>query len=168
MKKNLNVLILVCVSLLSFTKIYAFENAQERAIDKLITVRNLDASQIPDICSKNICPSEYPDEEGLSYQVLGEDNTSLHQKKIKVETYSVMINTIDGYTFHVADYYGQFGHSRVITCLDGALRGLQGIADNGVLMVQSTDVKWHKNYFEHKYPAAKIYSYSYKQIFELK
>jgi hypothetical protein len=156
----------------SFSSLQAFtaENIQEQIIEKLLSVRAINTTEISDICSQNICPSEYFADEGLSYQLVSGANTDLQpmSSSKKMETYSIMIHNIEGYTFHIADYYGYWGNSRVVTCLDGGLRGLQGISDNGILMVQSTDVKWHKNYFEHKYPAAKVYSYSNKQVFELK
>jgi hypothetical protein len=147
---------------------HAEETPQEKAIDMLMSTKILDASQLSNVCSKNISLNEHSFDEGLSYQLLSQDDETEHSKGIKVETHCVMINVIDGFAFHVADYFGHYGHSRAVTCLDGPLRGLQNIADNGILMIQSTDVKWHKNYFEHTYPGAKIYSYSNKQVCEFK
>lgn len=172
MKNILSIIALVFASISSLQG-QVFESIQEKALEKLLCVRNVNASEVPDISSPNICLTEQVTDKNLSYQMLNGVNAALIQSKSKkasnkMETHSVMVNNIDGYIFHVADYYGVWGNSRVVTCLNGDMRGLQGIADNGILMVESTDVKWHKNYFEHNYPAAKTYSYPNKQIFELK
>lgn len=161
------------------------KNIQEKAIEQLLSVRNIRVSEELDICSSDICLCESFTEEGLSFQLLTGEKRELQDcfvndisaqfsaktssiKSQKIETYAVVINIIDGYTFHIADYYGYYGHSRVVTCLDGAMRGRQGISDNGILMVESTDVKWHKDYFEHTYPAGKVYTYTNKQVMEFK
>lgn len=89
-------------------------------------------------------------------------------KKAQYETYAVSINVVSGYRFHIADYYGTYGSSRVITALDGELRGRQEIADNGIVMAASTQVRWHKDYFVHTYPRGKVYTYLNKQVLEMK
>lgn len=94
--------------------------------------------------------------------------TAKSAKSIKY--YANVVNTVvnGGYTFHVADYYGAYGHSRIVTCLDGGMKGEQGIADNGVLVITSNKVKWHKGYFVHTYPAGKVTSYPNAQTCEFK
>lgn len=152
---------------------------QAIAIEKLLSVRNVDVSSIDNICNPNICLNESShDSSGISAQLVSgkvRDDFSillrakkLSQKTQKAETYAVFVTVLEGYTFHVADYYGSWGNSRVVTALDGQMRGRQEIADNGVVMAASTDVKWHNDYFEHTYPAGKIYTYKDKQVLKLK
>jgi hypothetical protein len=70
----------------------------------------------------------------------------------------------NGYNFHIADYNDG---TRIITCLDGPMRGYQGIVFNGYQVAESFDVKWHSNYFVHQYPAGQVTSYSNRQIAKL-
>ena len=66
--------------------------------------------------------------------------------------------------FHIADYADGI---RVVTCLDGNEKGLQGIGFNGVIQGESRDVKWKKGYFIHNYVGGRVISYPNKQIAEL-
>lgn len=116
---------------------------------------------------------ESVDETGdLSIQLSVLDQNSSNKKVakkvngIKIYATSVSITVISGYSFHVADYYGPYGNSRIVTCLDGDMRGQQGIADNGVLQIESTNVKWYNDYFIHYYPAGQVTSYPNKQTCE--
>lgn len=99
----------------------------------------------------------------ISSQVLRSKNSN-----VKAIANSVSITSLNGFTYHVADYYGAYGHSRIVTCLDGSMRGHQSVADNGVIGIESNDVEWHQGYFVHRYPKAKVYSYPNKQMFEIK
>ena len=85
-------------------------------------------------------------------------------KSLSHETNMVSIQVLDGFYFHVADYYDG---TRVVTCLDGGLRGYQGIAFNGKQIAECNNVKWFKKHFEHQYPNGKIYSYPNKQVIKL-
>jgi hypothetical protein len=91
---------------------------------------------------------------------------ALAVQAVKIHANSVSITVLNGYTFHVADYYGPYGNSRIVTCLDGDMQGHQGIADNGILRIESTNFEWYKDYFVHYYPAGKVVSYANKQTAE--
>jgi hypothetical protein len=103
---------------------------------------------------------------------LNETNTSSVKKSQLInsikskfyETYNVSVINYGGYNFHVAIYPDS---TRVITCLDGEMRGYQGVAINGAQIAESFDVQWYNDHFVHRYPNGKIYSYSNKQIAEL-
>lgn len=83
----------------------------------------------------------------------------------KFESHNVQqVLYYDG-SYHIADYVDG---TRVVTCLDGDHKGLQGISFNGVIKAESRDVKWKKGYFIHTYPGGTITSYPNKQISELK
>lgn len=94
--------------------------------------------------------------------------TAKGAKSVKYYANTVNIIVNGGFTFHVGDYYGSYGHSRIVTCLDGDMVGYQGISDNGVVVISSNAVKWHKGYFVHTYPGGKVTSYPNKQICEFK
>lgn len=155
---------------------------QENEFKQLLSMQFLSTNDIPNICSEEISLSEPCSSDGLSSLLLNGETKELQnlfesgmqcnakssKKSQKFETYSVVITNIDGYIFHVANYYGSYGNSRVITCLNGEMRGLQGISDNGVQMAESTDVVWHNDYFVHRYPRGKVISYSNRQILEFK
>ena len=81
------------------------------------------------------------------------------------ETRFVSVIVLDGYKIHVADYYDG---TRVVSFLDGDMKGYQAGSVNGVFTGDSRNVEWHKNYFVHRYPRCKITSYPNKQIFEIK
>lgn len=72
----------------------------------------------------------------------------------------VRIEYLNGYKFHVADYAGG---NRVVTCLDGEMKGCQAIGYNGVIFAKSDVVEWHKKYFVHHYIDGQIISYPTKQ-----
>lgn len=160
--------------------------AQNEEMEQLLSVQNINISEIKDISCPNIVYNKSYANDGLSFQASNGEKKGLHnsiindtshhlrtksirqKKSLKFEANSVVINALNGCTFHVADYYGDFGHSRVVTCLEGELRGLQAIADNGVFAVESTNVEWFHGYFVHHYPHAIVYSYQNKQIFKIK
>lgn len=159
--------------------------AQQEELDQLLSIQNINVSEVLDICSPDICLHEICTTKGFSSLLLTEEkkdllesfekNVSQHfnvkvstsKKAQKLETNLVAINIVNGFTFHVADYYGPLGNSRVITCLDGDMRGYQTIADNGIQTASSNNVVWHKGYFVHHYPYGKIYSYPNKQRLEI-
>lgn len=85
-----------------------------------------------------------------------------HKKEF--ETYAVSILYNNGCKVHVADYYDG---TKVLTFLDGELKGLQGVGVNGVQTAESNAVEWHSKYFVHYYTNGKIYTYSNKQVLEL-
>lgn len=86
------------------------------------------------------------------------------QSSLYFETYAVLTLIIDGYSFHIADYYDG---TRVVTCLNGPLMGLQTVSFNGTKLVESTNVHWYADYCIHYYQTGKIYSYNNRQIIEV-
>lgn len=128
------------------------KSAQVELIDQLLIDQNVEAKVNEHSSSLN----------GFSPEFLTRQMKA--NKSLFFETYAVSIWTIDGYSFHIADYYDG---TRVVTCLDGELVGLQGIAVNGIKTAESRNVTWYNNYFVHRYPTGKINSYSNKQIIEL-
>lgn len=147
--------------------------AQQNEIEQLLSVQNINVSEISDICTVRAATHGDSLDEGLSLRLtkiqnLSEDTARGTKKVQKIHADLVSINSLNGYTFHVADYYGNFGNSRVVTCLDGDMKGYQGVADNGILQIESNDVKWHKGYFVHKYPNAKVISYPKSQTLEIR
>ncbi len=86
-------------------------------------------------------------------------------KKAYFETYAAGVVVLGGYLWHVADYYDG---TRVVTALDGGMRGYQGVSVYGIQTAESVNVEWHKDYFVHRYPTGKIYSYPNRQIIEIK
>ena len=140
----------------------------------LLSVKNCDISSIQDISQLEI----QTDNESASKCHLNElcegrsvfDRSFDLAKKnpmLRVEAYSVAVNVLYGYTFHVADYYDG---TRVVTCLDGDMKGYQGIGVNGIKQAESTNVEWHKKYFVHYYVEDdmdfKIISYPTSQVAE--
>jgi hypothetical protein len=83
---------------------------------------------------------------------------------VKAEAYLVQQIYSGGYNFHTADYYDG---TRVVTCLDGDLKGYQGVSVNGVLQTEGFGAEWHNGYFIHYYERGKITSYPKKQTIEL-
>jgi len=174
------------IALLCLTSLFVCHGyAQQEEITQLLSVQNISISEVPNISTPDNFLNERNMDEGLSFQLLTkekeehqnsrENDTSprVNAKKMaskktqKFYANVVAINVLNGYTFHVADYYGPYGNSRIVTCLNGEMRGLQGIADNGVITIESTDVTWHKDYFVHRYPYGKVTSYPNSQVLEI-
>lgn len=107
---------------------------------------------------------------GGSIASLGDQNTrsrvAANAKSVKFHANTVSITFVGGFAFHVADYFGTYGNSRIVTCLDGDMIGHQGISDNGIRRIESTNVEWYNNYFIHYYPSGKVISYENSQIAE--
>ncbi len=82
----------------------------------------------------------------------------------RFETKNVQQTINGGLNFHIANY---IDGTCIITYLDGAEKGLQGIFFNGVLQNGSTLVEWHKNHFIHFYQYGRVTSYCDRQIAEL-
>ena len=80
------------------------------------------------------------------------------------ESYSVEIKTLGGFSFHIADYPDG---ARVVTCLDGKMKGYQALYVNGIQIMDSWDVTWYSNYFIHKYVGGCVYSCAYKQVIQV-
>lgn len=91
-------------------------------------------------------------------------NASSVAKSFRLETSAVAEIKLNGLKYHVADYPDG---TRVITCLDGSLKGLQEVYFEGSRILMSIDVEWHSKYFEHKYPNGKVKSYPNKQIADI-
>lgn len=89
---------------------------------------------------------------------------NLGQASIRIETFYVKEVALGGYHFHVADYPDG---TRIVTALDGASRGLQGIAFRGILQTESRNVQWQRNSFTHFYPGGRVVSYPNRQITEI-
>jgi hypothetical protein len=92
------------------------------------------------------------------------DTSQVDKSSRFYETYRVSVINYGGFNFHVADYNDG---ARIVTCLDGGMRGYQAIAYNGSQVASSYDVQWYSNYFVHRYPDGKVYSYSNRQIAEV-
>lgn len=156
----------MCLCLLPFTGF-----TQEAQFHQLLEIQNLnvdDSNQIQRLFSESreqdfcatlaqIHSHEFPISQQLNL------NETL-AKSFCAETYDVRIVLYQGYTFHVANH---FDGSRVVTCLDGSLRGLQGIARNGVVKAESSNVVWLTNSFVHYYPGGQIRSYAARQVAEI-
>lgn len=85
-------------------------------------------------------------------------------KAVIIETYFVTHVQLGGYEFHIADYKDG---TKIVTCLDGSLRGTQGISYRGQLQIESRNVSWFGNYFVHYYPGGTVTSFADRQISEL-
>jgi hypothetical protein len=158
-------------------------HAQQEEFHLLLSVQSISGSEASGISFPDVCLNKNYSEAGFSLNLIGETNASQNsfestspknshavasKRAIRQYANTVAINILSGYTYHIADYYGAFGSSRIVTCLDGPFKGCQGIADNGVLQIESNEVKWHKGYFEHRYPGGKVVSYPTSQYFETK
>lgn len=148
-------------------------HAQQIELELLLSVQNVSMSEISDICLPEVVCRGYSNE-GLAYKLgaekLSEDTASNSRAVKKVQKFNantVEISILGGFTFHVADYYGYYGNTRVVTCLDGDMQGHQAIADNGILQAESNDVTWHKGYFIHRYPYGRVTSFPKSQAIEL-
>lgn len=135
--------------------------------DQLKLLRSI-TSGVTDVDEQRVCDFSGDLTNQLSFDnVSGAvDRSSVQAKSVKFYSSSVFITVKGGFTFHVADYYGPYGTSRIVTCLDGNMIGHQGISDNGILQIESTNVIWYKDYFVHFYPAGHVTSYANKQICE--
>lgn len=138
--------------------------AQEQEFNQILSIKNVHVLGMTDICSYLSVEEHESSICSFSLKSLAFSNSQLEKRAVYYETQNVSIQNKGGYNFHIADYYDG---SRVVTCLDGELRGLQGIAINGVKVVESTNVEWYKNYFVHRYPNGSIHSYPNKQVAQL-
>lgn len=94
------------------------------------------------------------------------DTLSAKSFRGRSETSVVSTAVLNGYHFHVADHPDG---TRVVTCLDGNMKGYQAMSFNGVVQAQSSNVHWHAHHhFVHKYPSGQVLSYPKKQVIELK
>ena len=138
--------------------------AQEPQFEQILAIKNL--SEMPKNCSDFSWAQEDFSLEETRVSTFSLELTAQKPKNISLryETQLVSILNYDGFNFHVADY---FDGTRIVTCLDGDLKGLQGIAVNGVKVVECNNVEWYKTHFLHHYPTGVIYSYASKQIVEV-
>ena len=172
--KLFKIIMLVLVSF-SSSSMYA----QEEEIEQLLSVESISVSGVTDICSPDICTNDKGKSGDLSRQLSvsndhnpsNDRNSPQFQVKMmaakkaqKFEAYSVAINVLHGFTFHISDYHDG---TRVITALDGDMRGYQAIGVNGVIVTSSNAVEWHGNYFVHYYQYGKVISYPNRQTSEL-
>lgn len=81
-----------------------------------------------------------------------------------LETYNVYHQTINGFSFHIADY--TIGE-RVVTCLNGPLRGRQLIGVNGVIVSESYNAVWYSDYFFHRHTGGTVTSWSNRQVVQI-
>lgn len=137
--------------------------AQENEFNQILSVKNIQITEPIDFTSGNPVIKSTPllEDDALAIKL---DESSVVKKSVFYEAYAVWIQNLNGYNFHIADYWDG---TRVVTCLDGGMVGLQAISVNGIKMVESTNVKWYNNRFVHRYPAGKVTSYSYKQTSEV-
>lgn len=123
------------------------------------------------IISCLICASTFAQEEELNQLLSEEQNIITQSYYSKTEysgseiiTHNVRIKKNNGFSFHIADHIDGM---RVVTCLDGEMKGYQGYSYNGIQTNESTAVEWHKGYFVHFYQGGTITSYPNKQIVRL-
>ncbi|MDB2613682.1 hypothetical protein N9Y92_00810, partial [Chlamydiales bacterium] len=137
-------------------------NAQELEIKQLSVVQNLSALEGEEVGDSSICVEML--EEGSPSIQSHNRSTKFMSLSTKVETTYVQVVRSNGYTFHVADYYDG---TRVISCLDGSLKGLQEMYFNGVLQAWTNAVLWSNGYFIHYYQHGEVISYPNKQIVKI-
>jgi hypothetical protein len=137
---------------------------QEKEFAQLLSIKNINPSEMQDLCSGKQKEKVAAASEKTSPKAIAMESTDAAKDSLFFDTYFISYQVINGYTFHVADY---LDGTRIVTCLDGYLRGLQGVSVNGIQVSESTDVIWYGNYFVHWYITGKVYSYTYKQVIEL-
>lgn len=160
---------ILAILLSCLATINGYTQDQDEGSKQLEVVRTIcTASKIENIDPK---PAEYTKGHLLSLSIDELSETSLKlDLGLKVnqiqrfETYAIAINKVDGYIFHVADYYDG---TYIVTCLDGPLLGYQVISVNGMVTADSSTVVWYKNYFVHRYATGNVLTYKRKQIIEL-
>ncbi len=157
------------ITLLTFFVVFNI-CAQEEEMQFLLSMQNHCTLETPGILAKDGCTTtgelanSLAGIKTLSNEILTINAGRHHVKKQRFHAYAVSHTVINGHNFHVADY--QDG-TRVVTCLSGEMRGLQGVGVNGILTQENPNAEWHKNHFVHYYTHGRILSYPTKQIFEL-
>lgn len=131
---------------------------QEEEFNQLLSIKNVISTDLDFSKDDPSDPKNLESTESIFSKI--EASSS---KSSKFVTYNVYLNVLNGYTFHVADYSDG---TRVITALDGSMRGYQAIGFNGVQVTGSSNVTWHSDYFVHKYPNGKVTSYATRQVAE--
>lgn len=151
-----------------FTLISLNLYSQNQEMQQLLSMQSVPVSEVPDICSMTSCePFQKESVDGLSLlhsTDKSEASLSIERASYLYDAYYVGINIVGGYTFHVADY---LDGTRVVTCLDGSMRGCQGVAKYGVQIAASDVVVWHSNYFVHYYQDGEITSFPSAQVIEI-
>lgn len=127
-------------------------NAQSEAIDFFLAVQ-----------PANSIASEDPVGLDLANEAMYTMDTTPRTVIRKFETSAVSICTINGVKYHIADYSDT---TRVVTALDGDLRGYQGVSVGGVKTAESIKVNWFNDHFTHTYVSGKITSYDNRQVIE--
>lgn len=123
-----------------------------------------DIEQLIKIKAVHFSPEPTAEDEKVAVQLSKRIQDVSYHRSIKAEAYLVSISTINGSSYHVADY---FNGTRVVTCLNGYYMGLQAIGVNGIIIADSVAVEWHKNYFLHYYPEGQVISYPTKQFLKI-
>ena len=125
-------------------------NGQEEEFKQMLSIRQVTVTDMESIYSGVLSEKiETTKSDAISrFLSPSETDSQLEKKSLISETFAVSVQYLSGYLFHVADY---FDGTRVVTCLDGPLVGLQGISINGVQIAESYDVTWLSNYFVHYY-----------------
>lgn len=136
---------------------------QEQQFSEMLSIKNVKATSLEEVFTEPSFPAAAENSKAARLAA-PEAAAAFQSKSLYFETYVVYIQSYGGYTFHVADY---LDGTRVVTCLDGPLMGLQGISVNGIKIGESNDVIYYPTFFVHFYPGGKIYSYLNKQIFEI-
>lgn len=77
--------------------------------------------------------------------------------KKQILTQDVKTYSYNGEFLHVAVYPGG---GQVVTCLSGDKTGYQYIEENGVVVDESLDVKWHHHSFTHYYPGGRVRTFT--------
>jgi hypothetical protein len=140
-------------------------DTQENDFKRMLMIKNIPASEITDFCLDSpIKGSETTEISDTSPISLSSEQSSAVEKSLFYTAYSVSIQNLHGHLYHVADYYDG---TKVITCLTGEHKGLQGVAVNGKTIVTTVNVIWFNNYFVHYYPTGKISSDANQQVIEV-
>lgn len=141
--------IIIGLSLISLTSVTQNLNANEG--------EDLQKQILQEICELPVSEEnfEMDEEERVTADV---------SYSLTVESVSVHTHIQNGYKFHIADYYNG---TRIVTCLNGSMKGLQGVSSYGNKVAESSNVEWHSSYFIHYYPDGRVESYPNKQYMKV-
>jgi hypothetical protein len=156
--KKLSLGLLLVLS--SFTGIIC---GQEQELMKLVSIQTVNVNDMMNIALESASNEESESDNLILAKRIDQQSSEseLVKKSIYFNAASVNIQKMNGYHFHVADYTDG---TRIVTSLDGEIKGMQVVGYNGKLVVSSSNVEWQNNNFTHYYPAGKVISYPNQQI----
>ena len=134
--------------------------AQEIDLDKLTTSHGEVTAKFGDQ-DENVRQEQLFD---FLLHIEPKENIQLLKASKRYETIAIQMVVESGYTFHIAHYSNE---TKVISCLNGPLGGVQEIYHNGVYQGGTENVQWYAGYFVHFYKRGRIISYPNKQILEI-